>query len=262
MPPPPKSRKVITPASIPSHPHPVRLAAIGDIHCTERSASTMNQLFANIYERADVLLLCGDITDRGRPGELQILINELAPSLLKGLTIVAVLGNHDCHGGQVTTLVQMMRQVGIKVLYGDDNIYVHNAEVGFAGIKGFWGGFSPNTIAAFGEENAKDIMKETAEDTRRLDRGLRSLSTPVKVAIMHYAPIKATLKGEPSELMNLLGSELLAKPLDTEGATICFHGHSHHGTYSGMTKKGVPVYNVAAPVLRRTGLQLPSIHTV
>jgi Icc-related predicted phosphoesterase len=156
----------------------------------------------------------------------------------------------------------MMRQAGVKVLFEDDNIFVLNERVGFCGVKGFWGGFSATKIMAFGEEVVKDLMKETVRDVRRLSKGLRSLSTPEKVVLLHYSPIKQTLRGEPSELINLLGSDLLAGPLDEQSAAVAFHGHSHFGKYNGLTNGGVPVYNVAAPVLRRSGLRPPCIHLI
>ena len=193
---------------------------------------------------------------------MAVLLPCLRNPIQKGLVVIAVLGNHDYHSGEEKMLVHMMRDSGIRVFFKDDNLYVHNEEVGFVGIKGYWGGFSPNTVAAFGEQSAKEVMRETAEDAKRLAKGLRSLNTPVKVAIMHYAPIRETLRGEPAELFPVLGTEWLAKPLDEEGATVCFHGHAHYGSYNGLTRTGVPVYNVAAPLLRRNSLPMPSIHTV
>jgi Icc-related predicted phosphoesterase len=176
--------------------------------------------------------------------------------------VLSVLGNHDFHSGKERQLVQLMQEEGVRVFFGDDNLFVYNDLVGFVGVKGYWGGFNPNVISAFGEEEGKAVMRETAEDVRRLAKGLRSLNTPHKVAVMHYSPIKDTLKGESPELYGVLGAEWLARPLDEEGATVCFHGHSHRGSYNGLTRKGIPVYNVSAPVLRRAGLQLPSIHLV
>ncbi len=240
----------------------VRVAAVGDIHCTERSEKMVKAMFAEVEERADVLLLCGDITDRGRPNELEVLLRGLQNALASELTILAVLGNHDYQGGQQQKLVAMLRQAGIKVLFEDDNIFILNERMGFCGIKGFWGGFGTSRISAFGEPLVKEVISETVREVRRLSKGLRSLSTPEKVVLMHYAPIRQTLKGEPEELINLLGSELLAGPLDEHGATVAFHGHAHFGIYNGITKGGVPVYNVAAPVLRRTGLRPPSLHLI
>ncbi|MEI6046804.1 MAG: metallophosphoesterase [Chloroflexota bacterium] len=243
-------------------PNHIRLAAVGDIHCTERSQKMVSSMFSGIEKRSDVLLLCGDITDRGRTNEMEVLINVLTKALDTGLTILAVLGNHDYHSGEERKLVALMRQAGIRVLFEDDNIFVLNDRVGFCGVKGFWGGFSSTKIMAFGEEQVKELIKETVRDVRRLNKGLRSLSTPEKVALLHYAPIKQTLRGEPAELMNLLGSDLLAGPLDEQGATLAFHGHAHFGKYNGLTNGGVPVYNVAAPVLRRSGLRPPCIHLI
>lgn len=240
----------------------VRLAAVADIHCTERSQKTVTTMFSGVEKRADVLLLCGNLTDRGRPTELEVLLSGLKESLKNGMIVITVLGNHDYHGGEQRKLVAMLQQAGVKVLFEDDNIFVLNERVGFCGVKGFWGGFDTNRVRAFGETSVKELLKETVREVRRLNKGLRSLSTPEKVALLHYSPIKQTLQGEAPELLNFLGSELLAGPLDEQNATLAFHGHSHFGKYNGITKAGVPVYNVAAPVLRRTGLRPPSIHLI
>lgn len=219
-------------------------------------------MFNGIENRADVLLLCGDLTDLGQPEEMEVLLAAIYPALQNGLHVLGVLGNHDYHNGRAEWLVKMMRDVGIRVMYGQDNIFVLDERVGFVGVKGGCGGFAPNTLHRFGEPTIKQLVTETLEDVRRLYVGLHSLQTPQKVVMMHYSPIKETLRGEPPELGVVLGSEWLAGPLDQEGATIVFHGHSHLGTYSGVTKTGIPVYNVSAPVLRRSELQAPCLHLI
>jgi Icc-related predicted phosphoesterase len=238
------------------------MAAIGDVHCSKGAAKKMNKMFNCLHERAEVLLLCGDLTDLGQPDEMEILLAAIYPSIQAGLQVISVLGNHDYHSGQSEWLVKMMREAGVHVLYGDDNIYVLNERVGFVGVKGGWGGFGHNTLFHFGEPEVKQIVTETVTEVKRLTVGLHSLQTPQKVVVMHYAPIKETLRGEHAELMITLGAEWLAAPLDQEGATIVFHGHAHHGAYNGLTKTGIPVYNVATPVLRRTGLQTPCLHLI
>lgn len=240
----------------------IKLAALGDIHCTERSQKVMNNLFKNIHTTAEILLLCGDITDTGRPAEMKVFLNSLRPSLEAGLTVIAVLGEHDHHNQQVEELIKMMREAGIVVLDGEDNFYVYKNKVGFAGIKGYWGGFAPNFLPGVGEPATKHLVVETLEEVRRLYRALQSLPLIYKVVLMHYAPIRDTLKGESPEMYTTLGCEWLGMPIDEEGVQVCFHGHAHYGSYSGITKKGVPVYNVALPLLRRLNLPIPKLHLI
>lgn len=258
----PKTDRTNRPESFEVEPIHLRLAAIADLHCTVDSKSLMRSMFAGVERRVDALLVCGNITDLGKPAEMEVFLAAIYPALQSGLPVVAVLGNHDYHSGHYEWLVKMMRDAGIHVLYGDDNIFVLNEQVGFVGVKGGWGGFAPNVLHHFGEPAVKQMVNETILDMRRLTVGLHSLQTPQKVVLMHYSPIKETLRGEPVELYPTLGAEWLAAPLDQEGATMVFHGHSHLGTYSGLTRSGIPVYNVAAPLLRRMSLQTPCLHVI
>jgi Icc-related predicted phosphoesterase len=241
---------------------PIKLAALGDIHCTERSQKVMNGLFRNIHKAAEILLLCGDITDTGRTGEMKVFLNSLRPSIEEGLTVVAVLGEHDHHSQQVPELIEMMQSAGINVLEGEANYYVYKNKIGIAGIKGYWGGFAPNFLPGVGEPTTKHLLTETLEEVRRLYKALHSLPLIYKVVLMHYAPIRDTLKGESPEMYATLGCEWLSMPIDEEGVQICFHGHAHYGSYSGITKKGTPVYNVALPLLRRQKMPIPNLHLI
>jgi Icc-related predicted phosphoesterase len=244
------------------HDTPVRLAALGDIHCTERSQKVMNHLFKDLDKTAEILLVCGDITDTGRPTEMKVFLNSLQPSLAQGLTVVAILGEHDHHSQQAAEVVAMGREAGIVILEGEDNFYVYKNKIGIAGIKGYWGGFAPNFLPGVGEPTTKHLVTETLEEVRRLYKALHSLPLIYKVVMMHYAPIRDTLKGESPEMYTTLGCEWLSMPLDEEGVQMCFHGHAHYGSYSGITKKGTPVYNVALPLLRRQKMPIPNLHLI
>jgi Icc-related predicted phosphoesterase len=80
------------------------------------------------------------------------------------------------------------------------------------------------------------------------------------VALLHYAPIDETVKGERPEIYPFLGSSRLEEPLTRHPLTAVFHGHSHHGQLQGQTRTGTPVYNVAAPLLRETSPEGRAFH--
>lgn len=195
---------------------------------------------------ADVLLLCGDLTDRGLLKEAQTLAEELS-----GLRIpcVAVFGNHDYEAGQIDAVCTELTKVGVHVLDGDH--YIVDKVLGIAGTKGFGGGFNNATLQAFGEMHTKAFVQEAVNEGLKLEAALGQLDTPKKVVITHYSPIVETTEGENPEIRPFLGTSRLMGPIDRYGAQVAFHGHAHHGTLEGRTDKGVPVYNVAQPLLRR-----------
>jgi Icc-related predicted phosphoesterase len=224
----------------------VRVAAVSDLHCGKASQGTYQPLFNPINDRADVLLLCGDLTDHGLPEEAQVLVRELAGTVK--VPMLAVLGNHDWHAGKQDEVEHVLTEAGVKVLDGDDcEVY----GVGFAGVKGFCGGFGRHTLEAWGEEIVKKFVYEAVEEALKLEKALARLQTPQKIAILHYAPIKATVEGEPEPIHPFLGSSRLEEPLNRYPVMAVFHGHAHHGSPEGRTREGVPVYNVALPVLRQ-----------
>ena len=224
----------------------VRVAAAGDLHCRPDDHGRFRLLVRQVNERADLLLLCGDLTDRGTPEEGQSLAEEL-----EGLRVpcVAVLGNHDYEAGAVKQLCEALGKVGVRCLDGDR--YVFDKVLGIAGIKGFGGGFDSGVLQAFGESSIKAFVHEAISEALKLEAALGQLDTPKKVVIMHYSPIGTTTEGELPELRPFLGTSRLAGPINRYGAQAVFHGHCHHGSLRGTTDKGVPVYNVAMPLLKR-----------
>lgn len=219
---------------------PVKLAAIGDLHVTEASERRYRDLFAEISETADILALCGDLTNLGKISEAEILAEDLAACTIPA---VGVLGNHDYECGQVEEVAHILHQAGVTIL-GEQATVVN--DIGFAGVKGFIGGFGRNELGAFGEEPIKTFVDEARNEARKLENALRSLRTEKTVAVLHYAPIEDTVKGEPPEIMAFLGSSRLAAAIDRfENVKAVVHGHAHRGTYSGTTSGGVPVFNCA-----------------
>ena len=225
---------------------PLRIAAVADLHCTKRGQGTLQALFAQAAATADVLLLAGDLTDYGLPEEAQVLARELSGT--GGISVLAVLGNHDHESGHAEEVCAILSEAGVKVLDGDA---VEVGGVGFAGCKGFGGGFGQRTLEPWGEEAVKRFVREAVDEALKLERALARLQTPQRVALLHYAPIQATVEGEPPAIHPFLGSSRLEEPLNRYRAAACFHGHAHRGMAEGRTASGVPVYNVALPLLKR-----------
>ena len=223
----------------------MRIAAVGDLHVTKESAGLLRPLFAQLEGRADVLVLCGDLTDYGLAEEAVILAKEL--SAVK-IPILAVLGNHDFESGHPEKVVEILREGGVRVLDGDSHLI---DGVGFAGIKGFSGGFGRGTLGPWGEPVIKSFVKEALDEALKLESALARLRVDRRVAVLHYAPIRATVEGEPEEIFPFLGCSRLEEPLERYPVTLAFHGHAHRGSLEGRTRVGTPVYNVAMPLLRR-----------
>ena len=232
--------------STPRKPGTVRIAAVGDFHCGQDDVGLYRELFARVNDEADVLVLTGDLTRWGALAEYKVVVGELADVTLP---IVAVLGNHDYETGDVAEGSHTLRDRGVHLLCGDT--FELNATIGFAGVKGFMGGFGRGMLTPFGEPETKAFVKATLNEVHALELALRRLSTPVRVAVLHYAPIAATIMGEPEAIHPYLGTDRLAEPLDRYGAAVAFHGHAHSGTLRGNTLGGVPVFNVSLPLLRR-----------
>ncbi|HEY9516434.1 MAG TPA: metallophosphoesterase, partial [Gemmatimonadaceae bacterium] len=217
-------------------------------HCGVADAGVYRELFAGANSHADVLVLTGDMTRRGELAEFKVVIGELADVKIP---IVGVLGNHDYESNQVVEGSAELHSRGIHLLDGD--AFQLSDEVGFAGVKGFMGGFGRGTLTSFGEPETKAFVNATLAQVQALELALRRLSTPIRIAVMHYAPILATVLGEPEIIYPYLGTDRLAEALDRYGCTVAFHGHAHSGTFSGHTAGGVPVFNVSLPLLRKDG---------
>jgi Icc-related predicted phosphoesterase len=224
----------------------IRIAAIGDVHCSKSSQGILQPLFAEISEAADVLLLCGDFTDYGLVEEARVLAKELTAAVR--IPVIAVLGNHDYESGQPDEVRSILSDAGVRVLDGD-GCEVHG--VGFVGVKGFGGGFGDRALQPWGEAQIKQFVHEAVEESLKLESALARLSMPQRVVLLHYSPIEATVQGEPREIFPFLGSSRLEEPLNRYPVSAIFHGHAHHGHPEGRTKGDVPVYNVAVPVLKQ-----------
>jgi Icc-related predicted phosphoesterase len=225
----------------------VRIAAIGDIHVSKTSQGQFQPLFSQISNSADVLVLCGDFTDYGLPEEARILARELTSAVK--IPVVAVLGNHDYEGGKPDEIARILTDAGVKVLDGEAT-EVHG--IGFAGVKGFCGGFGRGALGPWGETAIKAFVQEAVDESLKLEAALARLRTSRRVAVLHYAPIRGTVEGEPIEIFPWLGSSRLEEPINRYRVSAVFHGHAHRGAPEGKTSTGVPVYNVAMPLLART----------
>ncbi|MEA2235948.1 MAG: hypothetical protein QOC81_672 [Thermoanaerobaculia bacterium] len=222
----------------------LRIAAVADIHIKKTGHGSMQPLFTAATEQADVLLLCGDLTDYGLIEEARVLAKEITASLR--IPVIGILGNHDFESGKQDDVVKILIDAGVTMLDGDS----HEIEgVGFAGVKGFGGGFGRRQLGAWGEDIIKKFVHETIEEALKLEQALARLRTPQKIAVVHYSPIHATVVGEPEEIYPFLGSSRLEEPIDRYRCTAVFHGHAHRGALEGRTKANIPVYNVAMPLL-------------
>jgi Icc-related predicted phosphoesterase len=231
----------------------VRVAAVGDLHCGKGSQGVFQPLFTRMAERADVVVMCGDLTDYGLPEEARVLAREIS-SVLK-LPLVAVFGNHDFESGHADEVGSILAEAGVRVLDGDGT-EIHG--VGFAGVKGFAGGFGDRALQSWGEPVLKRFVREAVEEALKLETALARLGTPKRIAVLHYSPVRATVGTEPAEIVPFLGSSRLEEPINRYSATLVVHGHAHHGAPEGRTTTGVPVYNVSLPVLRTAFPEQPA----
>jgi len=224
----------------------IRIAALGDLHCTDAARGVYQPLFQRIAESADVMVLCGDLTDYGHAAEAKVLASEL--SAVDRVPTIAVLGNHDVESGQQDEVRRILEHAGVLFLDGDAK---EIKGIGFAGAKGFAGGFGRGTLGSFGERTVKLFVQEAIDEALKLESALARLRTPHRIAVLHYSPIKATVENEPPEIFAFLGCSRLEEPLNRYQVTAVVHGHAHNGTPEGKTTAGVPVYNVALPLMRK-----------
>ena len=224
----------------------MKIAAIGDLHVTEESVAPYRQIFQQMAAAADVLVLCGDLTNFGKTSEAEILAGDIGQC---DRPVLGVLGNHDYECGQPEEVARILHDGGMTIL---DDQAVEIDGIGFAGVKGFLGGFGRGELAPFGEPMIKAFVNEANHEARKLENALRSLRTEKIFAVLHYSPVADTLEGEPPEIIQYLGSQRLADALDRfDNIAAVVHGHAHHGTYEGRTMRGTPVYNCAQFVLRQ-----------
>jgi Icc-related predicted phosphoesterase len=224
----------------------MRLAAIGDLHVGENHPHPYRELFSRISQEADALALCGDLTNFGKTAEAEILAEDLQACTIP---VVGVLGNHDFECGQPEEVARILHEGGLRLLDGEA---VEIAGVGFAGAKGFIGGFGRHMLSAFGEPAIKAFVQASVEENLKLESSLRMLRTERTVVVLHYSPVEATVVGEPPEIFPFLGSARMGETIDRfEGVRCVVHGHAHRGSHEGQTPRGTPVYNVAKPILNR-----------
>jgi len=225
----------------------LKVAAIGDLHVKEEATSSFKEMFAEISREADALVLAGDLTDLGKPGEAELLAEDLRAC---SVPVVAVLGNHDFESDSVDEVSTILRQAGVRLLDGQAT---EIEGVGFVGVKGFVGGFGKAMLGAFGEPAIKAIVAESLSEAMRLENAMRKVSAERSLVVLHYAPIPDTIAGEPLEIFPFLGSSRLAEIIDRFPVKAVVHGHAHRGVYEGRTPGGVPVFNVAHDIEKPGG---------
>lgn len=232
----------------------IKIAAIGDLHVHENSQGLYRKLFEEISTKADVLLLCGDLTNLGLPNEARNLSHDL---MALTIPVAGVFGNHDHHSGEIQELKQILRDARMHFL-DEDTLEIH--DVGIAGVKGFGGGFEKYMLGSFGEEMTKMFVGETIKEALNLENSLKTLETKHKVVVLHYAPITQTVLGEPLEIYPYLGCSRFAEIIDRfDEIKAVFHGHSHHGSLQGKTPKGIEVYNCSHELLRQNNPEKPYV---
>ncbi|MBB4143809.1 metallophosphoesterase family protein [Rhizobium rhizoryzae] len=242
---PTQSRKAET--NTKAAPAKVRIAAVADLHVKETGSVSYKDLFTEISTEADILVMAGDLTDLGKKAEAELLAADLRACTIP---MVAVLGNHDFECGAVDEVRSILKGAGVHLLEGQA-VEIHG--VGFAGVKGFAGGFGRHMLGSFGEPAIKAMVAESVEETMRLENALRQVRSERAMVVLHYAPIPETVEGEPKEIYPFLGSSRLAETIDRFPVSAVVHGHAHRGRFEGKTPGGAPVYNVAAHIEKPNG---------
>jgi uncharacterized protein len=223
------------------------IACIGDLHLKEDQSGRFRELFGDISKRANVLVLCGDLTDAGRPKEAELLAEDLRAC---SVPIVGVLGNHDYESGHADQVRDILKGAGVRLLDGQ---FCEVGEVAFVGVKGFAGGFGRRMLSSFGEPVIKTFVTEAMNEAMRLENAMRTVKNSRTVVVLHYTPIAETAEGEPLEIYPFLGCSRLAETIDRFKVSAVVHGHAHRGKYEGRTPGGAPVYNVALPIAKPSG---------
>lgn len=221
-----------------------RVAAVADLHCARGAEGKFAPWLGRINELADVLLLGGDLTDYGLPEEAEVLAKELS---VVHVPVVAVLGNHDFESGKQAEVREILQSSGVRVLDGESTAV---GDIGIVGVKGFAGGFGRYTLGHWGEPTTKRFVQDAVDEALLLETGLARLRTRWRIVLLHYSPIEETVRGEPEAIHAFLGCSRLEEPLLRYPAEAVFHGHAHRGSPQGRTRSGLPVYNVALPLLR------------
>lgn len=235
----------------------VRIAALADLHFGRVAEPLLRQTLTQAGRDGDVLLLCGDLTDHGLPEEARGLARELKQTV--GVPIIGVLGNHDFESGKPAEVREILAESGVNMLDGEA---CEVGGVGFAGVKGFAGGFGKRALGPWGEEIIKQFVHEAVGEALKLESALARLRHKPRIAVLHYSPIQETVEGEPHEIFPFLGSSRLEEPLARYPVDAVFHGHAHRGQPEGKTAAGVPVYNVSFFLLQRTFPERPPFRVI
>ncbi len=222
----------------------MRIAATADLHFTPQRYAALHDQLNRVRDEADVFVVAGDLTNFGNPEEMEPLLNAF---VRVRVPVIVVLGNHDYESGKHEELSRMLVSGGIKVL--DGSTYQRDG-VGFAGTKGFVGGFGRGLLTPFGEPEVKTFVRAGIDEAMKLERAMSQLRTPKRIVVLHYSPIAGTVEGEAREIYPFLGSSRLAEVVDRHGATLVLHGHAHNGKLDGTTTTGIPVHNVAITLLQ------------
>jgi Icc-related predicted phosphoesterase len=227
----------------------IRIAAAGDVHASEATRERVVQAFESVALEADVILLAGDLTTTGEPEQAQVLADACRGI---GVPVFAVLGNHDYHANRADELRAVVEDAGVNVLERAwSTCTIGDLELGVVGTKGFIGGFPGSALPDFGEPLLREVYAETTHEAESVARGLQEVvHCDLRIVLLHYAPIRQTIEGEPEGIHVLLGSDRLATPIAEYGADLVLHGHAHAGTFEGAIGK-IPVYNVAVHVIGR-----------
>ncbi|PRY21083.1 metallophosphoesterase family protein [Pseudosporangium ferrugineum] len=227
----------------------IRIAAVGDVHVDKDVLGRYRPALEQLPDVADVLLIAGDLTRHGTVEEAKCMATEFGDL---AVPVVVVLGNHDHQSDLQDDVSRVLTDSGLTVLEGDGTVLELNGHrLGVAGAKGFGGGFAGACASSFGEREMKNFVGTTEAIAERLGAALRGLECDALVALTHYAPVPETLVGEPLEIYPFLGSYLLARAIDSAPTALALHGHAHHGSERGRTPGGVPVRNVAHPVIKQ-----------
>jgi Icc-related predicted phosphoesterase len=236
---------------------PLRIAAVADLHCTRSGKGHFHPLFEEASRIADVLLLCGDLTDYGLPEEAHVLAEDVRS--YASIPVLGVLGNHDYESGKAAEVIEVLSHAGVTILDGES---CEIGGVGFAGVCGFGGGFGRRMLNAWGEPLIKSFVQEAIDQAVRLERALGRIESPHRVVLLHYSPIRETVVGEDPEIFPFLGSTRLEGPINRFNVQFAFHGHAHNGQPEAHTSAGVPVFNVSLPILKRIQPQQPWMRIV
>ena len=227
----------------------IRVAAVGDVHVDHDVVGRYRPALEQLPEVADVLLIAGDLTRHGTVEEARSFVTEFGGL---AVPVVTVLGNHDHQSDQQDAVFTVLTDAGVTVLEGTSVVLeLGGRRLGVAGVKGFGGGFGGTCASNFGEREMKDFVRVGEDAANRLEAALTGVECDALVALTHYAPVPETLAGEPPEIFAFLGSYQLGRAIDAAGVALALHGHAHHGTERGRTPGGVPVRNVAHPVIKQ-----------